>query len=98
MRIIYGIWTFYKKLIVPVSSVSFLTGVLIYLTTGSASYAIKFTGISYLFFTPMFQYFIYEIRSPHEYYFYYNLGISKLVLWLSSVILSLFTCLIIMLI
>jgi hypothetical protein len=93
---ISGIWTFYKKLIVPVLSMSVLTGLIVYLNTGSATTAINLAGISCLFYTPMFQYFIYEIRNPQEYYFYYNMGISRLKLWLSTLAMILFIFLVIL--
>ena len=88
MKIVSSIWMFYKKLIIPALSMSLLIGILIFIFTNSFSVSFKLTGISYLFFTPMFHYFIYEIRNPNEYYFYYNMGINKPVLWLSTLILS----------
>jgi len=36
------------------------------------------------------QYFIYELRNKGVYYFYFNLGISKIQLWVSTRILLLF--------
>ena len=46
-------------------------------------------GLGYILMTPIFQYFIYEKRNPNDYYFYYNLGISKYILWGSTLFLSL---------
>jgi hypothetical protein len=89
-----GIWTFYRKLIVPALSASISIGFLVFLTNGSLSTASKITGFCYLIFTPVFHFFNYEIVHPNEYYFYYNMGISKLALWLSTLILSFLICLI----
>lgn len=88
-RMTSGIWAFYRKLIVPSLSASITIGVLIFLISGSLPEATKITGFCYLIFTPVFHFFFYEVVHPNEYYFYYNMGITKLVLWLSTVILSL---------
>jgi len=42
-------------------------------------------GLAYLFILPLFQFFVYELRYANEYYFYYNLGISKIVLWAACI-------------
>jgi hypothetical protein len=85
MRILYGLCFFYQKLIIPslvVSIVlSFFMMKLIDLYAG--------IGISFSFLTPIFHYLTYEIRNPNEYYFYYNLGLSKLILWINTIIISL---------
>ncbi|SDL79061.1 hypothetical protein SAMN04487898_12521 [Pedobacter sp. ok626] len=85
MRILYGLCFFYQKLIIPslvISIVlSFLMMKVIDLYVG--------IGISFIFLTPVFHYLIYEIRTPNEYYFYYNLGLSKIVLWTNTIIVSL---------
>lgn len=52
-------------------------------------YLFKGVGFSFVFLTPVFQYLTYEIRNPNEYFFYYNLGLSKLVLWTSTLVISL---------
>ena len=38
-------------------------------------------GMSYLLVLPMMHFFTYEIQNPNEYYFYFNLGLSKVFLW-----------------
>lgn len=68
-------------------SLSALIGVYGFLST--TVFPFKWFGISYMLVTPMFHYYIYEIRNPNEYYFYYNMGINKLVLWVSTLIFSL---------
>ncbi len=87
MKIVLSIWMFYKKLIIPAISLSALIAVLVFLN--ATIFSFKWFGIAYMLVTPMFHYYIYEIRNPNEYYFYYNMGINKLVLWMSTLILSL---------
>lgn len=85
MRILYGLCFFYQKLIIPSLVISivlaFLMMKLIDLYVG--------IGISFIFLTPFFHYLTYEIRNPNEYYFYHNLGLNKLVLWINTLIVSL---------
>lgn len=52
-------------------------------------FSLKTVGISYILLSMVFQYLIYEVRYPNEYYFYYNLGLSKFFLWAGSFSLSL---------
>jgi len=51
-------------------------------------FTLQGAGITYILFTPGFLYFIYDIRNPNEYYFYYNLGLSRLNLWVSALSIS----------
>lgn len=85
MRILYGLCFFYQKLIVPSLVISFVLS--FFMMKRVDLYA--GIGISFIFLTPVFHYFIYEIRNPNEYYFYYNLGLSKLLLWTNTIIISL---------
>jgi hypothetical protein len=88
MRIALSILLFYKKLVIPTMSMSAMLGCLVFLNSNSFPLTWKWSWISFILFTPLFQYFIYEVRNPNEYYFYYNMGISKLTLFISSMILS----------
>jgi hypothetical protein len=54
----------------------------------SGNFSFKWFGISYMIVVPMFQYYIYETRNPNEYYFYYNMGMSKPILWLATFVFS----------
>jgi hypothetical protein len=54
----------------------------------SGNFSFKWFGISYMIVVPVFHYYIYEIRNSNEYYFYYNMGISKPLLWSSTLIFS----------
>ncbi len=38
---------------------------------------------------PLTHYFIYELRNENEYYFYFNMGLNKIMLYASTVILNL---------
>ncbi len=88
MRIALSILMFYKKLVIPIFSMSAMTGFLTFMNSNSLPLAWRWSWLSFITLTPFFQYFIYEVRNPNEYYFYYNMGISKLVLWISTLILS----------
>ncbi|MBB6501075.1 hypothetical protein [Pedobacter cryoconitis] len=84
LRVIKGLCIFYQKLIIPSLALSavialFMTK-LVNFHTG--------TGIAFMLLTPVFHYFTYEVNNPGEYFFYYNLGLSKLLLWLNTFIVS----------
>ena len=96
MRIVRSIWMFYKKLVIPALSMAAAIASIAFFNSGSFSF--KWFGVSYMIVTPLFHYYIYENRNPNEYYFYYNMGLSKPILWLATLILSSFVGLIICLI
>ncbi len=87
MRTLKAILIFYQKLIIPTLIVSVVMGMIGY--GMSKEFSLKAIGISYLFLGLLFHYFIYEVRNSNEYYFYYNLGLSRLSLWVISFVLSL---------
>ncbi len=84
-RIIYAL-VFYKKLVVPIAVLSILLGVIVGASTGQ--FTAKSIKLMYIVFTPFVLFFVYEVRSPNEYYFYYNLGLSKRQLWGSAMLIS----------
>jgi len=84
MHMIKGLYIFYKKLVIP----SLIFSLLLSLLEMPLVKIHAGIGISYIVLAPLFHYFIYETRSPNEYYFYYNLGLSKTVLWTNTVITS----------
>ncbi len=96
MRILKAILIFYQKLIIPTLILSGLLGLIGLGITGEFSF--KAIGISYIILGLMFHYFIYEIRNSNEYYFYYNIGLSRLTLWIITFILNLIIGLIIILV
>lgn len=44
---------------------------------------------TYFISSLVFQFFLYEIKNSNEYYFYFNLGLNKYILWISNLIFSL---------
>jgi hypothetical protein len=86
MRILTGLWFFYQKLFLP----SFiLSGILACFGPEQIKLAYSSAlAICFFMLTPVFHYFIYEVSSPHEYYFYHNLGLSKAMLWATTIIAS----------
>ena len=50
-------------------------------------------GYSLLLVAAAIHYWVYEFRNPQQYYFYYNLGLSRFKLWLSTLGLGLLTTL-----
>jgi hypothetical protein len=93
MRILLSLILFYQKLIVPALVFALSIGLLSWLLSGEFSKGL--IGISYIFSSLLFQYLIYEIRNVKEYYFYFNMGLSKPVLWLSTLFISIFIAVII---
>lgn len=85
MRLIKYLWMFYQRLIIPSLALSVLISIF---GMGYINICVGI-GISYIVLAPFFHYFTYEVRNPDEYYFYYNLGLSRSFLWLSTVAISL---------
>ncbi|MDT0557264.1 hypothetical protein RM697_01310 [Ichthyenterobacterium sp. W332] len=86
MKKILSTFFFYKTAAIPSLIISIGLGSLTWLTSGQFSF--QNSGLAFVFLTPLFHYFIYEIRNPNTYFFYYNLGFSKRFLWLFTVIAS----------
>jgi hypothetical protein len=87
MRIFKAILIFYQKIFFPTLIFSGLLGLLIFGLTEELS--LKAIGSAYILSGFLFHYFMYEIRSANEYYFYYNMGLSRLSLWIGTFILNL---------
>ena len=51
-------------------------------------------GWAYLAFSPLIHYIVYEVRKPHQYPFYRNLGWSKPGLWLTNLSVGCFVAII----
>jgi hypothetical protein len=86
MRILQSLLIFYQRLIIPSLAISIAMGILGWLLT--AEFSMGLIGTAYILTSLLFQYFIYEIRSSREYYYYFNLGLSKPVLWISTLVIS----------
>ena len=92
LRILFSLFIFYKKLVIPALTVAVAFGFLEWLLT--QQFSLNTVGIYYIFTSMFFHYYIYEQRNPGEYYFYYNMGLSKIILWGTSLFLSLIITLI----
>jgi hypothetical protein len=84
MRVLAGLCFFYQKLILPPLIISLLLSGL--LMPGPTFF--KGTGMAFMLLLPVVHYYTYEIRKPQEYYFYYNLGLGKAILWIITVALA----------
>lgn len=84
MHIIKAFWIFYCQILIPSA---FASGVVAMLLGSFLTYSYSF-GISYVFTSVLFQYVVYELISSHEYYAYYNIGLSKFTLWLLNLVVS----------
>lgn len=86
MEKIRAVLTFYSKLLIPVATLSFLLGLIGFPI--SDSYAFPGVGVGFICFTPLIHYFTYEVKNRNEYYFYYNLGLTKVALWIASILIG----------
>lgn len=87
MRVIKAILIFYQKILFPTLIFTGLLGVVVFGFT--EEFSLKILGSAYIITGLMFHYFIYEIRYANEYYFYYNFGLSRSMLWLCTFSLNL---------
>lgn len=85
MRSAKGLYLFYRKILFPALLFSALLSVF-GMTVAGFFIGI---GIAFIFLLPMFHYLVYEIKCPNEYFFYHNLGLSKLSLWVSTMLVGL---------
>ena len=92
MKFIQAFLFFYRKLFLPSLLFSLAIAFVGFVFTGIFSFTT--VSIGYFLLTPLFQYFIYELRNPNEYFFYNNLGLSRLRLWVMSLSLSFLVCVI----
>ena len=80
---IKAILIFYKKIFLPILISSIAVGVFFGGIVPESSISSSI-GQSYMILAPIFHYYKYDLKNNNEYYFYYNLGLSKKTLWLSS--------------
>jgi len=85
---ILGVLFFYKKILIPSFIISIFFG--LYSVPLTGIFFFRSAAFSYVLVSIVFHYLIYEVRYIDEYYFYYNLGLSRLTLWISTVLLSSF--------
>jgi hypothetical protein len=86
--ILTRIIAFQKKLILPTFCVALGIGIAGYFMVWSTP-LVQGTGYGYILAGPLTHYFIYEVRNENEYYFYFNLGLNKIMLYGSTVMLNL---------
>lgn len=79
MRLLKTALHFYRRLFIPSLLVSLAFGAFSIPLTGD--FANGSAAFAYLFFSPVFHYLVYDVYYEDEYYFYYNLGLSKQILW-----------------
>ncbi|GAB1473120.1 hypothetical protein MASR2M69_05610 [Bacteroidota bacterium] len=96
MKFILSILIFFGKLFIPSIVISIIVGFAGSMVTGS--FSLKYIGLAFLFICPLIHFFVYELKNEKEYYFYYNMGLSKATLWSSTFSISLFICIILFLI
>jgi len=87
MRIIKNILLFQKKIFFISYAISILIGIFF-------GGGLKTIGLSFICIAPFTQYFFYEAKHKNQYYYYYNLGISRLILWGSTFVIGLVNVLI----
>lgn len=76
--------TFQLRLLLPTFCVALAIGVAGYFMVWSTP-IIPGTGFGYFLAGPMVHYYLYELRHPNEYYFYFNAGLSKILLYSTTV-------------
>lgn len=77
LRIFKNILLFQKKIFFISYPISILIGIL-------AGGQPKMMGLSFLLIAPFVHYYLYDIIDKNQYYYYYNLGLSNCMLWIST--------------
>jgi hypothetical protein len=78
---------FHQKLILPTFCVALAIGIAGYFMVWSTP-IIQGIGFGYILAGPLSHYFIYELRNDNEYYFYFNKGLEKTTLYITTVVLN----------
>ena len=79
---------FQQKLILPTFCLAVAIGFAGYFMPWSTP-IVEGIGFGYFLAGPLIHYFIYEVRNENEYYFYFNKGITKIILYGSTLIINL---------
>jgi len=90
VRLLKNIILFQKKIFF----ISYIISIIIGILFGGD---LKSIGLSFLFVAPFTQYIFYEINK-NQYYYYYNLGLNKAILWFSTFVIALINLLILIII
>lgn len=87
MNRLRAVFLFHKSFIIPSVILTIFLG--LYSWFINDEFAIQSFGFGYMV-TPLFmQFFKFEFRNKGLYYFYFNLGISRIDLWVSNIVFSL---------
>ena len=86
-RFILLLTAFHRPLLLPTLSMAVAIGIAGYFMLWSAP-IIEGTGYGYMFAGPVIHYLIYNTMHPYEYYFYYNAGLSKPGLYMSTIFMN----------
>jgi len=81
VRILKNILLFQKKIFFISYAVSLFIG----LFFGGE---LKMIGLAFLWIAPFTQYFFYDVKNKNQYFYYYNVGISKNMLWTSTFVIG----------
>jgi|JI10StandDraft_1071094.scaffolds.fasta_scaffold71768_3 hypothetical protein len=87
MTILKAIYYFHLKLFIPSLILGIIAGSLGWMEHDH--FSIQKMAFGYWITSLLFHLFIYEVDRKKEYIFYYNLGLSKLVLWISTFVIGL---------
>lgn len=83
LKIIHAFYLFYIKFSIPAILIALIIALSYLILTGI--FSPHLVGYTYFLLAAGFQFVLYDLNHPGQYYFYYNLGISKRGLWISSI-------------
>jgi hypothetical protein len=92
IRKIKAIVLFQSKMLLPALFISAVFSAIGMLTV--EEYELKSAGFMFMVVLCAYHFLVYEIVHPEEFYLYYNVGLSKTSLWISTVFTGLFVSLI----
>ena len=81
---LHAFYLFYVKLSTPSILIALIIALSYLLITGT--FSSHLVGYSYFFLAIGFHFILYDLNNPGQYYFYYNLGISRRTLWVCSIL------------
>jgi len=86
-RLISGFYLFYLRIFVPAAITAIIIA-LADLALGGRRFLSMF-AYAYFLLTPAFHYILYDFMNPGQYYFYNNIGFTRLGLWFLNILASL---------
>lgn len=82
-RLISGFYLFYIRILIPAAISSLIIGLTSYAMGGKEF--LDIAAYSFLISSPAFHFIQYDFMNSGQYYFYNNLGFTRLGLWILSV-------------